>query len=489
FPGRQEALGKLDDTDGRLEEIAAQQSGYDKAISEAEMYHARKDYENELRSYEEAARLKPDEPLPQVKINELNDFLRKYEAYNSYVSEGDELYISQRYAAAKISYQKALEILPGENYPRDIIVKIDAALAEKTEQDKAAYDAAIARADELYNQENYDAAMAAYSEALNFWPEGEHARERVGSISDIMALQKAKEEAYANAITLADKHFAGKDYEAARAEYRKAADINPFEQYPGVRIDEIDMILAEMQNLLEQYDAIIAGADKLFNVGEYEEARTQYLRAQEIMSDRNYPAGQISMIDEILGREKATREAYLAAIARGDEHFAAREWEDAKVDYVEANDLIPEEAYPGQKIAEINGILAQLKAERETYQLTLKTADQLFAGGDLNGALAEYRKAAGMFADETYPLQKIDEINGLLDEQERIAAIETNYSGAVDEGDRLMQEGKYSEARASYELALTYKAGEAYPQEKIDAIKAILAEQARQAGIDESYAG
>jgi tetratricopeptide (TPR) repeat protein len=488
LPGRQEAADKLKDVDNKLEEIAAQQTGYEKAISEAAMYHARKDYENELLAYEEAARLMPDEPLPQIKISELNDFLRKYEAYNKFVTEGDELYIAQRYAEARTSYEKALEILPGENYPREIISKINTALSEKTEKDKAAYEEAIARADTLYNQENYDAAMLAYSDALRYWPEGEHARARLGNISEIMALRKAQEEAYANTITLADKHFAGKDYEAAKAEYRKAIDINPFEQYPKVRIDEIDMILAEIRSQLEQYEAVIAGADKLFNVGDYAEARTQYLRAQEIFSDRKYPADQISMIDEILGREKATREAYLAAIARGNEHFDAREWEEAKVDYVEANDLIPEEPYPGQKIAEINGILSRLKAEKETYQLTLKTADQLFAAGNLRGALAEYRKATAMFSDEEYPRQKIDEISGLLDEQERLAGIESDYQEAIDSGDSLMQEEKFSEARNAYERARSLKVGEVYPKEKIDDIEAILAERARQAGIEESYA-
>lgn len=488
LPGRQEAADKLKDVDNKLEEIAAQQSGYEKAISEAEMYHARKDYENELRSYEEAARLMPDEPLPRIKISELNDFLRKYQAYNRFVTEGDELYIAQRYAEARASYEKALEILPGENYPREIISKINTALAEKTEKDKTAYEEAIARADELYSQENYDAAMLAYSDALRYWPEGEHAKARLGSISEIMALRKAQEEAYANTITLADKHFAAKDYEAAKAEYRKAIDINPFEQYPKVRIDEIDMILAEIRSQLEQYEAVIAGADKLFNVGDYAEARTQYLRAQEIFSDRKYPADQISMIDEILGREMAIREAYLAAIVRGDEHYEAREWEDAKVDYVEANDLIPEEPYPGQKIAEINGILAQLKAEKETYELALNKADQLYSEGDLSGALAEYRKAVALFSNEEYPKQKIEEISGMLDEQERLAGIESDYQEAIDSGDRLMQEEKYAGARASYELALTLKSGEAYPKEKIDAIDAIITERARLAGIEESYA-
>jgi len=487
YPGRQEVNDKIDATNQRLSEIAAQQSGYEKAISEAEMYHARKDYENELLSYQAASELKPEEPLPQIKIRELNDFLRKYEAYNKFVAEGDDLYISQQFAEARIKYEQALEILPEENYPKEIISKINIALSEKTERDKAAYEEAIAKADELYNQEDYQSAMIAYSDALRFWPDGEHAQRRLGRISEIMALKKAQEEAYANSITLADKLFANQEYAEAKAEYRKAADINPFEQYPKVRIDEIDVILAQYQNQLDQYEAIIQGADKLFNAGDYAQSRIQYLKAQDIMSDRSYPEDQIKMIDEILGRELATREAYEAAIARGDEHFTKREWEDAKVDYSAANDLIQAEQYPKDKITEINNILAQLQAEQETYTLALKAADQLLLEKDYNAALMEYRKAAEIFTDEEYPQQKIEEINGILAEQTRLAGIDESYANALAEGDRNMEKQQYNEAKASYELALTFKADETYPKEKIAEIASILAELARLQGIDDSY--
>jgi len=475
YPDRQEIQDKIALADGKLAEIASQQSGYEKAISEAEMYHARKDYEKELESYQTATELKPEEALPQVKIRELNDFLRKYEAYNKFVSEGDELYISQQYAQAKVKYEQALEVLPDESYPKEIISKINGALAEKTERDRAAYEDAISKADELFNQEDYESAMVAYSEALRFWPDGEHAQQRLGRISEITALRKAQEEAYANAITLADKQFANKEYQDARTEYRKAADINPFEQYPKVRIDEIDLILAEIKDKLDHYEAVIQGADKLFNVGDYAEARIQYLKAQDIMSERSYPADQIRMIDEILGQAKATREAYEAAIARADGHFDKREWEDAKVGYVEANDLIPEEDYPDNRISEINNILAQLQAEQENYTLTLKTADELFAAKDYNAALLEYRKAIDIFREEEYPQQKIDEINGILAEQARQSGIEDSYNNAISEGDRLLAEAKYDEAITSYNLALGLKAGETYPQQKITEIEGLIA--------------
>ena len=488
FPDRQEASDKVKEVDRVMAEIASQQSGYEKAISQAEMYHARKDYENELAAYQRAMELKPEEPLPQVKIRELNEFLKKYEAYNNYVSQADEFYIGQQFAEARVLYEKALEVLPDESYPKEIISKINIALAEQSEKNKAAYEEAIAKADELYNAENYDAAMLAYSEALRFWPDGDYARQRISSIAEIRALQKAQEEAYNNAISLADKLFADKDYMGARDEYRKATEIKPFEQYPKVRLNEIDMVLAEIQDKIDQYEQIIQGADKLFNVGDYEQARIQYLRAQDILVDRKYPADQIRMIDEILGLQKATREEYEAAIARGDEHFAKREWEEAEVDYVTANDLIPEEQYPDDKITEINNILAMLKAEMENYTLAIKNADRLFAEKDYRGALLEYRKAADIFSDEEYPRSKIEEINGLLAAAEQQQQLDDQYAAAIGQGDLLLQSEQYPEARAAYQKALTLKPAEQYPLEKIAEIEGIVAGLEKQRQLDQNYA-
>lgn len=488
YPDRPEAPEKIQAVDEQLAELVAQQSGYDKAISEAKMYHARKDYENELLSYQKAAELKPEEALPQISIRELNEFLRLYESYNKFVSEADELYVNQQFAEAKIKYEQALTVLPDESYPKEIISKINVALSAKTERDRAAYEEAIAKADELYNQEDYEAAMMTYSEALRFWPDGEHAKSRIESISEIRALQRAQEEAYNNLITHADKLFAEGDYPRAKGEYRKAADIQPFEQYPKVRIEEIDMILAELQSKLDQYEGIILGADKLFQAGDYEEARIQYLKAQEILSDRTYPEDQIKMIDEILGLVKATRDEYLAAIARGDEHFANREWEDAKVDYVTANDLIPEEQYPDDKIAEINEILARLKAAQEMYTLALKNADQLFADKDYNGALIEYRKAADIFSNEEYPKQQIETIHGILAGIEAQRTLDEQYENSITKADEHFNNAEYTQARAAYEIAKELKTEEPYPVTKITEIDAILEEQSRLQSIEENYA-
>jgi len=488
FPDNAEAKSLLEAAGEELALAAEQESEYDKAISEARMYHARKDYENELLAYQRAAELKPGEALPQAKIREVNDFLRKYESYNLFVSEADELYITQQYARSGEKYQKALEVLPGENYPREMISKVNEALAEKTERNRAAYDEAVAKADELYSQENYEAAMVAYSDALRYYPDGEYARKRLTGINEIMTLKKAREEAYANAITLADKHFSDKAYREARAEYRKAADIQPFEQYPKVRINEIDMILSELQSKLETYEQVVQGADKLFNVGDYALARTQYLKAKDILADRSYPDDQIRMIDEILNREQDTRAAYLAAIGRGDGYFAERLWEKAKGEYMTATDLIPAEQYPRDRIAEINQLLAQLKAEQESYTLALKAADLLLAEKDYRGALGEYRKAAAIFTDEEYPRQKIEEIEAMLAEAERLAALEAEYSRLIDEADALLAAEDYREAREKYRLAKDLKEELPYPAQKITEIDALLEAIGQQQMLEEQYA-
>ena len=61
--------------------------------------------------------------------------------------------------------------------------------------------------------------------------------------------QKALDDRYAQIVLDADNAMADKDYPSARSLYTQAMDIKPKETYPQVKIDQIDMMLAEQERL------------------------------------------------------------------------------------------------------------------------------------------------------------------------------------------------------------------------------------------------
>jgi len=486
LPGDSYPQEKIEEIENAIQQKANEQSAFDKALSDADEFYRRKNYEEALLSYKIAAELKPGDPLPQQKINELNSFLKKYEEYNTLVTDGDNLYIAKDYEMSKLKYLAALKILPEENYPRGMINKIDGVMEEKAIENYANYDEWIIKADELFNEEDYSSAMIAYQKALSFKPNEKYASEKIGAINEIINFRNSQEEAYKNSIARADMLMSEESFVDAKAEYIKAGDIKPMEQYPAVKIDEIDVILAEIKNKEEVYDRTVAGADKLFNTGDYEEALVQYEKAVQIFPNKDYAPNQIIMINDILNRNKSLSDAYERAIAAGDRFFSEKEYDNAKSEYMSAIDLKSEEQYPKDKITEINDILAQIRAMEEAYNEAIAEADQFFMQQDYDNALIAYRKAGEIKTDEAYPATKVNEITALL---AGLQATEDSYNAAISKGDGLYNSADYIAAKTAYQEALVYKPDQAYPNEQIAAINVKLEELSAAQALDDRYQG
>ena len=81
-------------------------------------------------------------------------------------------------------------------------------------------------------------------------------------VARLAAIQAEKVKNYADAIARADNLFNEKNYENSRNEYRSALDIKPEESYPQQRIDEIGNILAELSASQKAYEEAIAKGDR-----------------------------------------------------------------------------------------------------------------------------------------------------------------------------------------------------------------------------------
>ncbi len=455
------------------------QSIYEKTLNDADYNIKRKDYHKAWEQYKLAAEIKPEEDLPKQKIKELEIFLITYENYNSLVSEADNLYIEKKYDNAKEKYQEALAIMPDENYPRELIKKIDAALDEKAIEDWEKYDEWIVKADQLFNEENYENAMLAYQNALNFRSNEKYATKKISKINEILNYRETREEAYKNSIARADKLFAEQQYTGSRAEYEKAHEIKPMEQYPNVRIDEIDAILAKIKNKKEIYDHTLAGADKLYNTGNYEVAMVQYKKALEIFPGKQYPKNQIIMINDILDMDKTTLEAYEKAIALADQYSDQKEYDNAKVEYMNALDIKPDEQYPKDRISEINAILNEItrqQAINENYNKAITNADQFFNESNYEKAKEAYEAALTLKPNESYPKRRISEATVFI--LSAMEAKKKEYRKAIADADKYFNQNIYDKAIDKYMTAHDVLPNEPYPVDMVNQIKKIINDNA-----------
>ena len=504
-----EMISKADNLiSGQEANSKALEEAYQVAVSDADKLYTAKEYDKAKSGYQNALGIKPDEQYPKDKIKQIDDIYatadkqkQQDKQYLDIIAAADKLLADKSYQPAKVQYQSALKLKPEEKYPKDRIAEIDLAMTDLAKQ-KALddqYTAAIAKADKLFAAKTWEQAKTDYTTASALKPNETYPKDKILEIEKIvadLAKQKALDDQYAGIIANADKLLLAKTYTEARTEYGKAGDLKPSEAYPKTKIAEIDNILAAIEaqkSKDEQYSGLIEKADKLLADKSYEPAKTEYQNASAIKPAESYPKGKIVEINDVLAgiaKKKALDDQYTSTIANADKLLADKSYEPAKVQYQSALKLKPEEKYPKDRIAEIDLALTDLakqKALDDQYSSTIVKADQSFAAKTWEQAKTDYTAASALKPNETYPKDKISEIQKILDDIAKQKVIDQKYQTAIATGDKLLEAKTYDLARLAYFDASGLKPAEQYPKDKMAQIDKIIADITHQKEIETQY--
>ena len=456
---------------------------YTKSIQK-ELEQLKKDHEQKRKEQEAARKAKEKE-------------------YASLITSADKLFNAKSYAEAKPLYEQAAKLLPSETYPQFQLGLIADELAAANEAN-ARYTTAIERGDKAFSERNWEKAKMEYNAAISYKPNEAYPQNKIKEIDDLIKNKEKIDKEYTDLITSGDAYMINKDYEKAKIDFEKAAALKDFEAYPKTKLKEIEAALAEIAKKeaeekakQEKYDAAIAAADKALAAKDYEAAKGKYNEALGVKPDEQYPKTKLTEIEGLLAElakkeaeEKAKTEQYNALISAADKALGAKDYEGAKGKYNEAIGVKPEEKYPKDKIAEIDGILAELakkeaeeKAKQEKYDAAIVAADKALAEKSYEAAKGKYNEALGIKSDEQYPKTKLTEIEGILAEIAKNEAAEKakqeKYDAAIAAGDKALTEKSYEAAKGKYNEALGVKPDEQYPKTKLTEIEGLLAELAK----------
>jgi tetratricopeptide (TPR) repeat protein len=465
--------------EGLMAEAAKVEQNYLAAVEKGDNALTANNYEGAKVAFQEAAKIKPTEEYPQNKIQEIENYLAKNaakeEEYKNKVEEADQLLADKNYETAKSTYEAAAKLKPQESYPKDKIGEIETTLAQLAKKEEN-YKTAITKGDEALAAENYEAAKAAYNEALAIKAEESYPKEKLSEIQTIVLKVQQADEEYNKSIANADKALEAKEYEKAKGFYEQATSLKSEEQYPKDQIAQIEKTLTEMAANEKAYTAAIDEADAAKGSGNLETAITAYEKALGLKPDASYPQKQIDEIQTKLAEQQAKEEKYQKAIAKGDQSLATEDYQTAKSAYEEAL-TIKDDDYPRGKIGEIESILAQQQEKEAAYLASIEKGDAAFENKKWEEAKTAYEAALNIKKDE-YPQSKLTEIDSKLAEiaanEEAAAKLEANYQAAISEGDQKLQAGELEAAKAFFEKAADLKTEEAYPKTKIEEITAQL---------------
>ncbi len=450
--------------------IAAQQKlneQYSTAINTGDQLFAAKDYTRSVVAYSEAADLKKNEKYPKEQIAKIDKIVADAQSadqnYTQAINEGDTYFTGLNYSEAITSYKKASVIKPAEAYPKAQIEKVNGLIADQKKLDDD-YSASIALADKLFAAQKYEDAIAAYRKSLELKPDGKYPSDKISEAEKLLSDLKTLRESYEKAVADGDKYFSEKDFSNSIASYTNANSLKPEETYPKQKIAEVKAILDKDKAEGQRFQEAIAEGDKLYNEQKYESALTLYQRASVIKPSEKYPQDQIAKANQFIAEQKKLEEDYSKLITEAEAQLKATKYSEARELFSNAGALKPAEKLPKDKMAEIDGILADLQNKEQSFAGHISQGDENFAGKNFNEAITSYSNALKIKPNETYPKSQIEKINGLLAEQKKLDA---DYQAAIFSADKLFTTNKYDEAIAGYRKALELKPSEKYPAEKI----------------------
>ena len=487
------------------------QEGYEETIKRADIALNNKEYSSARLIFSEALSIKPTEQYPKTKIAEIDQIMAdlKIQQYNKAIAEGDRAFKADQLDEASKQYELALTNKVNDQYAKNQLVEITkrraAILAEKASQKKLdeQYQTLIADANNFFRNKEYQKSKGKYENALLLKPAETLPKEQIAKIDGLLNELKNTAETdrlYAESVKVAQEAFRQNKLKEARDAYILANNYKPSEPMPPMRIAQINAMIAQLEETAkltaleeeqrlakeradkEQFDKIIAEADKSYSDKQYKVARNQYTNALSILPNEKYPKAQIILIDELISRQeemqmlaqqqamkdsiqKKRDEAFNSAIASAKDLEKDNQLDNAILKYKSAIIIKPEEKNNVDKmIADVEARLKLMDSQNKQYNQVIAKADQLFGATKLEEALAEYKIAANLKTAEEYPKKKITEIQNIIAERD------ANYNLAIKNGDSAFNESNWQNAKAAYTEALLVMPNEIYPETRLKEI-------------------
>ncbi|HYX07875.1 MAG TPA: hypothetical protein VE912_14185, partial [Bacteroidales bacterium] len=199
------AAGKLSEANDLLDKYNEEMAGkkerenhYNEIIREADKAFAEKNYDAASGLYQQALTLKSEEEYPHNQLAAIEKIKQKQQEnaalaaeekkeadFNLTVETGEALLKENKYQEAKLYFEKALNIKPGDSYVQSRLSRIEKQV-EKQKEDQLAmektYNQAVANADNMFKLEEYAASKAAYQEALSVKPVETYPKDQIAKI-------------------------------------------------------------------------------------------------------------------------------------------------------------------------------------------------------------------------------------------------------------------------------------------------------------------
>ena len=272
------------------------------------------------------------------------------------------------------------------------------------------------------------------------------------------------------ALEEGDKFFKSGSFNEAKLKYELAFKLEPINNIAQIKLNETNKILAEIKAKEDKYHNLVAKADSAFKVKDYVSAKTNYSEALNLIPNKAYPQQKLIEIAKIREKERKDKE-YNEVIANANNSFNQKNYDEAKLLYQKSLTIYKNEPYPTNKIQECDNLIDENK-----YNANLTIANKFLNKREYDKARMYYNMASYLKPNQAFPKNKIVEINAILDKIEQ-AETDKEYKDYLTKADAAYNKKEYDKAKSFYQEASNIKPSETYPKNRINTINTYLEEK------------
>ncbi len=477
-PKDAEAKKKLDETLVKIQQDSQRQEVFYYHLDAGDALNAQNKYEEALAEYEKALEVFPDDKYTGAQADAIRAILKerkdKQDAYDTAIAQGNTLLEEENFDAAIMQFEIAKDIFPQDNLPKERIAEAKR-LQSLYNEKVARFDKLMEEANNLALRKNFDGAIQKLNQALEIFPNDGQAL----NLLQTMQGSKATNDRYNAYIAEADRLYESKEYKDARVQYQGALSVVAGDSYATEMLSRLEPLIAQQDAeeaariAAEEEAARLAAEAEAARLAAEAEAARLAAEAEAARLAAEAEAARIAAEQEaarlaaeeaarIAAEEEAARLAAEAEAARlaaeaeaarlaaeaaaaaeaerqariqemlsaADGLFAEDKFMDAKAKYQEVFTIDEGNAVATAKIAQIDGILAKIAADEEAarlererlealrpqYNTFIKEGDKHYASKAFDKAVESYAKAVELGLGEPYPVEMIDKINRLIEE-------------------------------------------------------------------------
>jgi epidermal growth factor receptor substrate 15 len=500
-PEEPHPIARLAEIDKKMNEqnaVQEKKKKYEDAIEAGDALFNEKNYADAKVKYQEALTYESASSYATDRIKECDKKMadelaekQRLEKINALLEEGNTLFAAAKWNESKAKYNEVIKLDGVNQTAKDRLIEIELKIKEEADfaAQKAKFDKLILEGDLAFKATKFEEAASKFQQALDMKEDSavrtklEEAQKKIKELEDKANAEKRFAELKAEGLKLAGEE----KWLDAKASLTEAKNIKATDAQVNAKLIEVEAKIKANEALLkleQEYNDLMALAAQKESTNDYDGAIAKYKEALLKKPAEALPKAKITELEELKknnAKQVEINAKYDATMKRGKDLMASQKYLDAIKEFNVANTIKPEEKEPIDLAAECERLeKAKGNEEDEKIEKILTIAQNKFDEKDYKKS----RELADRYLSFRPKEPRATELIRKIEEEE---ARDKNYTARMQEAEKLAADKNYNKAISTFEIAKQIKPSESLPQERIDELNKLIADQSSQAEREKIY--